>query len=249
MDTSTKKNEKSYDEHATEWHVAMAANFGHIYLEKPAMVRLLPDLKDKDVLCIGVGSGEELEEILERDPRKVVAIDISGKLLEIAQSRFPQVEFLKRDMVQTGFPAESFDYVYSSLTFHYARDWDALLSEVSRILRKGGRLLFSTHHPVYWGTKNSTGISYTNQRGVTLTEHAAMLPGGVEITYYNHASEESIHEALRHAEFEIQEVFCPKVQDAPLHDFTLEERERYAELRSKNERSPLFLVISAVKNQ
>ena len=113
MDTTTQKNEQAYDARANHWHAAINANFGHRYLEKPAMTGLLQEtLVSKNVLCVGVGSGDELEEILRRNPNKVVGIDISTKLLEIAKSGFPQVEFLQMDMTQMAFGDNNFDFVY-----------------------------------------------------------------------------------------------------------------------------------------
>src|SRR3989344_6843284 len=105
MDIVTEKNEKQYDAHAKDWQIAMENNVGHKYLEKPAMEGELPkDLISKDILCIGVGSGDELIEILKRHPSKVVGIDVSSKLLDIARARFPDVEFQKMEMTDLLFP-------------------------------------------------------------------------------------------------------------------------------------------------
>ena len=41
----------------------------------------------------------------------------------------------------------SFDLVFSSLVVHYIEDIGTLFAEFSRLLRPGGRFLFSTHHP------------------------------------------------------------------------------------------------------
>ncbi|MCK6462675.1 MAG: class I SAM-dependent methyltransferase [Candidatus Pacebacteria bacterium] len=247
MDTATEKNEKEYDLRAKEWQAAMATNFGHLYLEKPAMAKMLPySLVDKNVLCIGVGSGDELEEILKRNPNNVVGIDISNNLLDIARTRFPQVEFLKMDMTRMMFEDNSFDFIYSSLTFHYARDWDVLLAEVGRVLKDGGLVLFSTHHPIKWGNKNPTGNSYTNPRGITLTEHTAILPGDIEVIYYNHASENAIREALEHAGFCVKSFIAPPVVDVPLDVFNSAEKEEYLKFKENNSKKPIFLVVSAI---
>lgn len=248
VDAATQKNEQAYDARAREWQAAMDANFGHRYLEKPAMIGLLPEtLVSQDVLCIGVGSGDELPAILGRNPNKVVGIDVSTKLLEIAKSRFPQVEFLRMDMTQMLFGDHRFDFVYSSLTFHYAKDWDVLLAEVGRVLKKDRQLLFSTHHPIYWAGKAPTGNSYTNVRGITVTEHTAVLPGEVEVTYYNHANESSIVEALKHARFQLRTAFAPSVVPAALEGFGANDIAAYENLKAKNENTPLFFVVSAVK--
>lgn len=248
MDIFTEKNEKQYDLHAKDWQVAMNSNVGHKYLEKPAMEEELPkDLMGKVVLCIGVGSGDELIEILKRHPSKVVGIDVSAKLLDIAKSRFPDVEFRKMEMTDMDFSDDSFDFIYSSLTFHYAKDWDLLLFEISRVLKKKGELLFSTHHPVYWGRQTPTGNKYTNARGIILTEHIAILPADIEIIYYNHVNENAILEAVEHAGFEIKHSFAPAVIDMSLDEIPEKDSIAYQKLKIKNEKIPLFFIVKAVK--
>jgi len=248
MDIVTEKNTKQYDTHAKEWQASMDSNLGHKYLEKPAMEQELPkDLTDKAVLCIGVGSGDELLEILKRHPCKVVGIDVSTKLLDIAKTKFPDVEFQKMEMTDLHFPDDSFDLIYSSLTFHYAKDWDLLLSEIRRVLKERGELLFSTHHPVYWGRPTPTGNKYTNARGITVTEHTAVLPADIEITYYNHINEDAIREAVEYAEFDIKHSFAPLVIDMPVNKISENDLVAYQKLKIKNQKMPLFFIVKAIK--
>ena len=134
-----------------------------------------------------------------------------------------------------------------ALTLHYAKDWDVLCSEVYRVLKKGGELLFSTHHPDYWSRKTPTGNSYTNARGITLTEHTALLPGGVKIIYYNHPSTDSICDAVKHAGFEIEKSFAPSVIEMDQSALPEQDREGYAKLKTNNAKSPLFYMVKAVK--
>lgn len=242
------KNAQEYDTHAQSWQTSMASNMGHKYLEKPAMEQELPTtFKGKSVLCIGVGSGDELQEILKRNPANVVGIDISSGLLNIAKSRFPNVEFRKMDMATLDFGDSTFDFVYSSLTFHYSKDWDALCVEIYRVLRKNGQLLFSTHHPDYWSSKTPTGNSYVNARGIILTEHTAVLPGNVSIIYYNHPNTDSICDALTHAGFKIQRAFAPSVIELDANLLKEPDRESYNKLKLKNAESPLFYIVKAEK--
>ena len=99
----TKRNAAAYNAHAQDWATHTARNEKYRFLEKPAMEALVPEnLTGKRVLCIGVGSGEELDVILARNPLKVVAIDTSQKLLDIAQERFPEVECVCIDMMALG---------------------------------------------------------------------------------------------------------------------------------------------------
>lgn len=258
------KNAATYDAHATDWATHTAHNVKYRFLEKPAMEALLPaDLSGKRVLCIGVGSGEELDALLARYPRHITAIDISEKLLDLAKERYPEVECVCMDMMELGrsnapqvchsplrgndaseFNDDSFDIIYSSLAFHYANDWDALLTGIRRVLKPGGTLLFSTHHPNYWA-KNPTGASHTNERGVKLTEHTATLPGGVEITYYNHPNTDSVEDALTHAGFRVQHANAPDVVSIPSQTLTPTDRKKYENLSKTNQKTPLFYVVGA----
>lgn len=242
-----KKNAAAYDAQAATWEENLLFNTGHIYLEKPAIFKELPsDLSGRTVLVIGVGGGLELEEILARNPARVVAIDTSGELLRIAKERAPHVEFQVMDMMQLSFPDAAFDAVFSSLTFHYSPDWDVLLAGVSRVMKPGGVLVFSTHNPDYWGKKPATGNVVKNERGVTLTEHAKVLNSAVSITYYNHISQNAIRDALLHAGFTIESFVTPVLQ--PLREDAGErERSDYEDTRRKNEACPYFVVVRATK--
>lgn len=240
-----KKNRQAYNAKAQSWEDSLDSNVGHKYLEKPAMNKELPEtFEGQSVLCVGVGSGDELNEITKRSPARVVGIDISSGLLKIAAQKNPSVELLEMDMTEMNFGDEEFDFIYSSLTLHYAPDWDVLLKEVSRVLKPGGILLFSTHNPPYWAGKPATGVVLTNERGVALTEHVATIPGDVEITFYNHPDQASIRDALERAGFGVQLFYCPSVVEALVEGGV---KEKYERLKEKNEKDPLFLVVKAVK--
>lgn len=247
-DAVKEKNTGEYDAHARSWQAAMSTNVGHKYLEKPAIEKELPGtFEGKAVLCIGVGSGDELQEILARNPARVTGIDLSAELLNIARSGFPGVELQQMDMTAMDFPDASFDFVYSSLTLHYAKDWDVLCTEIYRVLKKGGELLFSTHHPDYWSRKTATGNTYTNQRGIILTEHTALLPGDVTIIYYNHPGINSILDAMEHAGFEIETSFAPTVIDVAADTLAEQEAASFRELKTINAELPLFFIVKAIK--
>ena len=133
-------------------------HFAHDYLEKPAMVAKLPDLKSLSVLVLGCGSGEELSEIIKLKPSKIVAVDSSKELIETAKFSYEQIEFLVSKIEDLEFENQAFDYIFSSLTFHYIQDWQLLFQNQYNWLTPGGKVLFSTHHPIKWGamaTKNT----------------------------------------------------------------------------------------------
>lgn len=149
-------------------------NAARLYLELPAMYRELPSLRGKDVLCLGCGTGEECCYLKAKGARRVVGIDFSRKAIQYAKAHWKQAEFHVMDITRMNFPKESFDFVYSSLTFHYIHDWTHALKKVHTVVRPGGTFLFSTHHPVRWGAEVRRGkikqshilgyIKYENRR-------------------------------------------------------------------------------------
>lgn len=52
-------------------------------------------------------------------------------------------------MEELCFPENSFDVVFSSLAFHYVRDFTPMVESISRWLVPGGSFVFSVEHPVF----------------------------------------------------------------------------------------------------
>ena len=148
--STDKRTIKSYNNYAKKWAKRMRAgkNSAHTYLEKPAMEKLLPDLEDLRILCVGCGSGEECEYLKNRGAAEVVGMDVAENLLEIASDNYPEIEFIHSDIENLDLNSARFDLVYSSLVMHYMDDWKTVLTNIYRMLKPGGQFLFSTHHPL-----------------------------------------------------------------------------------------------------
>lgn len=144
---TTINTKENYSKYAEIYESSGPQSFYHKYIEKPGMYSLLPDLKGKNVLCIGVGSGDEANYISKLGA-KVVGIDISEGLLNIAKKKYPKIQFKNMDMEKLNFPKENFDFVYSSLTLHYSDNLLKLFKKIYSVLKRGGNLQFSITHPV-----------------------------------------------------------------------------------------------------
>lgn len=116
--------------------------------ERPATVALLPPLAGLDVLDVGSGPGH-LATYLAAEGARVTGIDISRRMVALAETRkIPNSRFCIADLAEElPFPADSFDLVVASLVLHYLRDWTKPLRELRRVLRPGGALIGSVHHP------------------------------------------------------------------------------------------------------
>lgn len=109
--------------------------------EIPALLSLLPDLKDKRILDLGCGFGEHCKMFVEDGAASVVGIDISEKMLEVAkrENSDDRITYLNMAMEDIGQLDMEFDLVVSSLAFHYVEDFSGV---VTRIFQMVGTLFF-----------------------------------------------------------------------------------------------------------
>lgn len=148
---------KAYNDCASFYHdyrtkINPKGWFYNEYLEMPATIKLLGNVKGKKVLDYGCGTGLYLP-ILRKKGAKVKSFDISEEMLAIARKNNPDVELRQGSGYHIPFK-ERFDLIVASLVVHYMNDWDKMFKEMSRVLKKGGILIFSTGNPVYEMNKN-----------------------------------------------------------------------------------------------
>lgn len=117
---------------------------------------LLGDIRDKTVLDLGCGSGENLVPLAKRGA-DVIGIDISPELMQLARQRLSSygmaATLQEGSAYATGLPDESVDVVFSMALLHHL-DLPAARHEIHRILRPGG--LFILREPIRFSrTMNS----------------------------------------------------------------------------------------------
>jgi trans-aconitate 2-methyltransferase len=101
---------------------------------------------DETILDAGCGTGRLTGELLERLPQgRVVAVDLSDNMLRAARARLSQrfgerITFACVDIQRLPF-VEVFDGVFSTATFHWAKDHDRLFREIHTALKPGGWLV------------------------------------------------------------------------------------------------------------
>lgn len=129
--------------------------------EKPALYSLLPDLTGKAVLDLGCGFGENCIRYVDKGAKRVVGVDISEKMLAVAESEnsHKSIKYLKMPMEDIGELRERFDVVVSSLAIQYVEDYQGLVNNIYNLLNDGGVLVFSQEHPI--NTCFSSGSRWT----------------------------------------------------------------------------------------
>ena len=129
--------------------------------EIPALLSMMPDLKGKRVLDLGCGYGEHCKLFVDRGAKRVLGIDISQKMLEIAEAENsdPKIEYRNMPMENVSSISEAFDVAVSSLALHYVEDFAGVVKSVYHLLDQGGIFLFSQEHPLV--TCHSRGSRWT----------------------------------------------------------------------------------------
>lgn len=109
--------------------------------------RLLAEASGR-CLEIGAGTGlnlelwpESVDELIVTEPDRHMAAKLRQKVARVSR----RVEVLEAAGEQLPFPDQSFDTVAGTLVFCTVPDPSAVLREVDRVLRRGGRLLFLEH--------------------------------------------------------------------------------------------------------
>lgn len=119
-------------------------------IEIPIMKSILPDVKDKTILDLGCGSGDMDMFFVNNGAKKVVATDISQNMIDKAKQKYntDKIDFTLLSMEQIGDLQEKFDIVYSSLAFHYVKDFNKLIGDIYSLLKPNGVLVFSQESPL-----------------------------------------------------------------------------------------------------
>lgn len=238
-------NEKFFDEYKA---LRERKDNHNELLEQPTIKKLLPDFTGKTVLDLGCGYGWNCIDFINRGADRVVGIDISKKMLEIARkdASHEKIKYINMSMTDISNLNEKFDFIYSSLAIHYVEDFESLAKDMYEILNVDGYLLFSQEHPLTTATiddkghfnKNLKGkyISYTfsnyNEPGVRKSN---WFVGGV-VKYHRTFSD--IINTLTKAGFAIEHIVEPTPDDRAIN-FNPKMRKEFIK--------PTFLIIRARK--
>lgn len=132
------------------------------------------------VLEVGCGTGL-LTEALAAAGARLTAIDVSGDLLRRAAARVAGVggvQLARQNAYCTGFRGASFDAIVGISVLHHL-DLPLALAEFRRLLRPGGKLLFSEPNmanPIVLATKN---VTWLKRRAGDSPDETAFFRGGL----------------------------------------------------------------------
>jgi SAM-dependent methyltransferase len=130
--------------------------------------KILPDFQNKYVLDLGCGYGWHCKYAVENGASEVVGIDLSDKMLQIAQEKNGdgKISYQCIAMEDVTFPAATFDVVISSLAVHYVKNFESLVTNIAKWLKPKGEFVFSVEHPIF--TSQGTQDWYYDEKGEIL---------------------------------------------------------------------------------
>lgn len=134
-------------------------------LEQPAIRALLPNVKDKVALDIGCGFGDFCAFLLTQGIKQVIGIDPSEKMIAEAKQLSAHENIIYRcaPVESAIFDSQQFDFIFSSLAFHYVEDYAAVIKKIAHWLKPNGELLFSIEHSIC--TANSMAQIKSDEQG------------------------------------------------------------------------------------
>lgn len=128
---------------------------------------LLGDLDGTRAIELGCG-GAQFGLALSKAGAEVTGVDISPEQLaharELASEHDEDIDFIEASVTDLPMVEDaSYDLAFSAFAFQWVEDLSSCFSETHRILKPGGRLVFSVDHPLYRCLDPDTGeltVSY-----------------------------------------------------------------------------------------
>jgi SAM-dependent methyltransferase len=105
--------------------------------------RAIAELVPQRILEVGPGPGELSERMARELGARVVAVDSSERMVELARGR--GVDARVGDVQNLPFEDEAFDCVVAAWMLYHVADVDAGLREIARVLPPGGHLVAVTN--------------------------------------------------------------------------------------------------------
>lgn len=126
------------------------------FTARPFLLSWCEPLDGQRVLDLGCGEGYVARQLKERGAAHVEGVDVSEEMIaravEAENAQPFGIHYRVSDASQlSGFHDDDFDLVVAVFLFNYVdcRQMTAIMKEAARVLRHGGRFVFSVPHPMF----------------------------------------------------------------------------------------------------
>lgn len=123
-------------------------------IEWPTIKEMLPELIGKKILDVGCGTGIFTFLLEEYKPTKIVGLDLSEAMIDIAKKKAEQrnskASFILGDATFTDqYVNGKFDLIFSSTTTHYIENLDVFFDNLGKCMEDTGSMILSIINPIY----------------------------------------------------------------------------------------------------
>lgn len=152
-------------------------------------LRALGDVNGRDVLEFGGGAAQGGRWVAANGGR-LVTTDIAEGMLRIGQEidarHGTALRYVQADAAALPFGDASFDIVFSAYgATPFVADLPGMLAECARVLRPGGRLAYSTSHPVRWAFPDGPTALEATMNYFDRSPYVETADGRVEYAEYH----------------------------------------------------------------
>jgi len=248
------KHDTSWNE-VSSWYDQLVGEKGSDYHQNviiPGALKMLDPRKGEKILDVACGQGVFARKLAEVGA-EVTGIDAAKDLINAAQKRSPNIQYLVADASSMKmFQNESFDAVSCIMAIMNMEPLGAVLKEMARVLKRGGRMLLVLNHPCFriprqsgWGMDENRKLqyrridSYMSEMKIPIKMHPGYNPGIQTWTFHRPL-------AVYFKELAENGLMVKQLEEWVSHRKSLPGSVKRTEDRSRNE-IPLFLAITASK--
>ncbi len=175
-----------------------------------------------DVLEVGCGEGRGIDLILKR-AKSYTAIDKIEPVIKQLREKYPSGKFLSGNIPPlTQFADNSFDWVVSFQVIEHIQNDHLFLSEINRVLRKGGTALITTpNRPLSlsrnpWHIREYTATELTDlARKHFSSVEMKGITGNEKVQQYYDRNKKSVDRIMRFDIFDLQHKLPAAVLQVP----------------------------------
>jgi ubiquinone/menaquinone biosynthesis C-methylase UbiE len=123
-------------------------------MEKPVLLELLGDVRNKKVMDLGCGDGGFGSDLLQLGVIHYTGVDGSTNMIKYAQENLmsDKADFILSNLEDLQTDDNEYDLILSRMVLHYIAELDPLMQKVYTALKPGGKFVFSVMHPVITAT-------------------------------------------------------------------------------------------------
>ncbi len=241
----------------------------------PVIFKLLGRVKIKNILDLGCGNGY-FARLLAKKGAKVTGVDVSAKLIDLAKAEEKRkplgiVYFLRDAANLKKIKSNSFDIVVANMSLMDIKNAEGAVKEVSRVLKRRGRFIFSIVHPAfhdarqYWIIGKYKGKKYYSQvvfKYLSSSSEKSIFPLGVFRKEFkrtqHHRPVTTYFNYLKNTGFLVSDFYeiatkKPVTKARKGEKDIKQRRSKYFKISEKKMKEfagkeiPLFLIVSALK--